>query len=345
MKQSYLELQAISKSYGAFLALDRIDLTIYEHEFVCLLGPSGCGKSTLLRLIAGLDNMNQGAIRLMGNDITHVPAGKRDFAMMFQSYALFPNMTAAQNIAYGLENRKWNKAAIKEKVQEVLALVNLSHAADKYPAQCSGGQQQRIALARALAMSPKILLLDEPLSALDANVREKLRYEIRQLHDRLGMTTIMVTHDQDEALTMADRIVVMNEGSILQAGTPQVIYEQPCSPFVAHFIGTMNFIPKWVPGMNDSEPISAIRPEHVVVSRERKANHCEMGRIEAIEFRGAYYRLTVSPSSLGAASMFIDISPQQQLQLELKREDQIVYALPSERMITFGEKLREAVNS
>ncbi|WP_195570729.1 ABC transporter ATP-binding protein [Paenibacillus sp. 1001270B_150601_E10] len=345
MNQPYLELQAISKSYGSFLALDRISLNVHQNEFVCLLGPSGCGKSTLLRLIAGLDSMNQGSIQLMGNDITHVAAGKRDFAMMFQSYALFPNMTAAQNIAYGLENKKWNKHDIKEKVKEVLELVNLSHVADKYPAQCSGGQQQRIALARALAMSPKILLLDEPLSALDANVREKLRYEIRLLHDKLGMTTIMVTHDQDEALTMADRIVVMNEGHILQAGSPQDIYEQPQSPFVAHFIGTMNFIPKWSPESSAENNVYAIRPEHVQLSRERKGGLGETGKIENIEFRGSFYRLTVRAMNQEYETILIDVSPQILHQLELKRSDPIMYTLPSERIITFGQQLRSAVNS
>nr|WP_216595529.1 ATP-binding cassette domain-containing protein [Myxosarcina sp. GI1] len=200
--QPYLQLENVHKQFGDFVALQDIYLDVYPGEFVCLLGPSGCGKTTLLRIIAGLEQQTKGRVIQAGKDVSNFPAAKRDFGIVFQSYALFPNLTAAKNIAYGLENARESRPSIKQKVAELLEMVGLPDIGNKYPAQLSGGQQQRVALARALALSPGLLLLDEPLSALDAKVRVRLRNEISQLQKKLGVTTVMVTHDQEEALAM-----------------------------------------------------------------------------------------------------------------------------------------------
>ena len=207
---SYLRLEGVSKNFGAFTALRDIRLEVAQGEFVCFLGPSGCGKTTLLRIIAGLEVQTAGTVRQAGRDISRLPPAQRDYGIVFQSYALFPNLSVFDNVAYGLVNRRAPRAAIAARVAELLKLVGLPESGSKFPSQLSGGQQQRIALARALATSPGLLLLDEPLSALDALERVRLRQEIRSLQQRLGVTTIMVTHDQEEALSMADRIVVMN---------------------------------------------------------------------------------------------------------------------------------------
>jgi iron(III) transport system ATP-binding protein len=244
----YVRIQNLTKSFGAFTALKSVSLEVLEGELVCFLGPSGCGKTTLLRAIAGLDYQDAGTIELDGRDVSQLPPAARDYGIVFQSYALFPNLTVADNVGYGLVNRRASKSEVVARVDELLALVGLADQAQKYPAQLSGGQQQRVALARALATSPKLLLLDEPLSALDARVRVRLRDEIKSLQRRLGITTIMVTHDQEEALAMADRIVVMNQGVIEQIGTPHEIYAHPASAFVADFVGTMTFIDAVVSG-------------------------------------------------------------------------------------------------
>src|SRR5512145_497125 len=238
-----LRLEAIHKAFGDFVALQSIDLVIHPGELVCFLGPSGCGKTTLLRIIAGLERQTRGTIFQNGRDISGAPPAARDYGIVFQSYALFPNLTIAQNVAYGLVNRRKGRAEISARVAELLTLVGLPDAGAKYPSQMSGGQQQRVALARALATSPSLLLLDEPLSALDAKVRERLRGEIRQLQRRLRVTTIMVTHDQEEALSMADRVVVMNHGVIEQIGSPEEIYRDPATPFAADFVGKTNLLP------------------------------------------------------------------------------------------------------
>src|SRR6266853_2693656 len=218
MAMSYLRIEHLTKAFGAFTALHDISLEIHEGEFVCFLGPSGCGKTTLLRAIAGLDPQSSGTIRQKGRDVSALPPAQRDFGIVFQSYALFPNLTVTDNVGYGLVSRRQARGAIAQRVDELLALVGMPDSGSKYPAQLSGGQQQRVALARALATSPGLLLLDEPLSALDARVRLRLRHEIKQLQRRLGVTTVMVTHDQEEALAMADCIVVMNQGVIEQIG-------------------------------------------------------------------------------------------------------------------------------
>ena len=245
-RDPYLRIERLVKQFGAFTALRDVSLEIFPGEFVCFLGPSGCGKTTLLRAIAGLDIQTSGRIFQAGKDISTLPASKRDFGIVFQSYALFPNLSVAANVAYGLVSRGVPKVERQTRVVDLLRLVGMPEAARKYPAQLSGGQQQRVALARALALSPGLLLLDEPLSALDARVRAHLRSEIRELHQRLKVTTIMVTHDQEEALTMADRIVVMNQGVIEQAGSPEEIYQRPKTEFVARFIGGTNvFKGRW----------------------------------------------------------------------------------------------------
>ncbi|MBI3373284.1 MAG: putative 2-aminoethylphosphonate ABC transporter ATP-binding protein [Betaproteobacteria bacterium] len=237
-----MRLRGIRKQFGSFAALRDIRLDVQQGEFVCFLGPSGCGKTTLLRIIAGLEVQSAGTIHQAGRDISALAPARRDYGIVFQSYALFPNLTIFDNVAYGLVNRHAGRDAIAARVAELLRLIGLPEAGDKYPSQLSGGEQQRIALARALATSPGLLLLDEPLSALDAIVRVHLRQEIRALQQRLGVTTIMVTHDQEEALSMADRIVVMNHGVIDQIGTPMEIYRDPASPFVADFVGRVNML-------------------------------------------------------------------------------------------------------
>ena len=238
----YLRVRNLVKTFGAFTALDGVSLDVVSGEFVCFLGPSGCGKTTLLRCIAGLDPQTSGTIEQGSRDVSRLPPAARDFGIVFQSYALFPNLTVAANVGYGLTSRGRPKAETAERVATLLALVGLTDQGAKFPGQLSGGQQQRVALARALATSPGLLLLDEPLSALDARVRVRLRQEIKDLQRRVGVTTIMVTHDQEEALTMADRIVVMNRGEIEQIGSPTEIYRDPASAFVADFIGAMTFM-------------------------------------------------------------------------------------------------------
>jgi len=244
----YLSLSHLHKAFGNFVALKDINLDIVQGELVCFLGPSGCGKTTLLRIIAGLEVQTLGVIHQAGKDISSAHPADRDYGIVFQSYALFPNLSIADNVAYGLVNRKVARQAVQERVQELLTLVGLPDSGIKYPSQLSGGQQQRIALARALATSPGLLLLDEPLSALDALERVRLREEIRSLQQSLGVTTIMVTHDQEEALSMADRIVVMNHGCIEQVGTPTEIYREPASAFVADFVGQANVLTAQVIG-------------------------------------------------------------------------------------------------
>jgi iron(III) transport system ATP-binding protein len=233
----FLDIVSVGKQFGSFVALKDVSLTIAEGEFVSFVGPSGCGKTTLLRAIAGLDPATTGVIRQAGREITGLPPGARDFGIVFQSYALFPNLTVGQNIAYGLRGPGWSRNRVTARVQDLIRLVGLAEHATKYPAQLSGGQQQRVALARALAPEPGLLLLDEPLSALDAIVRLHLRQEIRALQRRLGVTTIMVTHDQEEAMGISDRIVVMSRGRVEQVGTPEEVYRRPASAFVAGFVG------------------------------------------------------------------------------------------------------------
>jgi iron(III) transport system ATP-binding protein len=351
-----LEVRNLTKRYGDFTALGDISLDIAEGEFVCFLGPSGCGKTTLLRAIAGLDPQTSGTIHQKGRDVSALPPAKRDFGIVFQSYALFPNLTVTDNVGYGLVSRRQKRADIVKRVDELLALVGLPDSGPKYPAQLSGGQQQRVALARALATSPGLLLLDEPLSALDARVRLRLRHEIKALQRRLGVTTIMVTHDQEEALTMADRIVVMNQGAIEQVGTPQEIYRRPATAFVADFVGSMNFLAGTllapdkvkVAGLTfdcaaqdglapGSKVALCIRPEDVRV-RDLPADIVNRVGVEVadLDFVGAFCRATLKVRDAAGVAMTADFSSNliRDLGVELGRKLDV--ALPPDRLRVFA---------
>ena len=313
----YLELSGVEKKFGAFTALRDINLGVAQGEFVCFLGPSGCGKTTLLRIIAGLEVQTAGTVRQAGRDISRLPPAQRDYGIVFQSYALFPNLSVFDNVAYGLVNRRAPRAAIAARVAELLKLVGLPDAGAKYPSQLSGGQQQRIALARALATSPGLLLLDEPLSALDALERVRLRQEIRLLQQRLGVTTIMVTHDQEEALSMADRIVVMNQGAIEQVGSALEIYREPASPFVADFVGKVNVLAGTAEngGLRIGAAVLECNGAHVPKSHSVKIylrpedivarpiapgdSNVFDARIEKVEFLGSYCLVRVATDVLG----------------------------------------------
>ncbi|WP_350333216.1 ABC transporter ATP-binding protein [Coralliovum pocilloporae] len=237
-----IRFQNVIKRFGSFTAIDDLTLNIYEREFYALLGPSGCGKTTMMRLLAGFETVTEGQILLDGEDLSNIPANRRPINMMFQSYALFPHLTVEKNIAFGLKQDRWPKAEIKERVDEMLALVQLEKFASRKPHQLSGGQRQRVALARSLAKKPKVLLLDEPLGALDKKLREQTQFELMNIQEQLGLTFIIVTHDQEEAMTVASRIAVMDQGEVLQVATPADIYEYPNSRYVADFIGDVNLI-------------------------------------------------------------------------------------------------------
>ncbi|WP_336056571.1 ABC transporter ATP-binding protein [Nitratireductor sp. CH_MIT9313-5] len=239
---SGLQLQNISKRFGRFTAVENVDLEVPQGQFVCLLGPSGCGKTTLLRMIAGLEEQSSGRILVGGEDVSGVPTHKRNLGMVFQSLALFPHLTVGENIAYPLRIRGVERTKQQERVEELLNLIHLPGFADRPVSKLSGGQRQRVAIARALTLSPKLFLLDEPLSALDAKLREAMQVELRQLQQKLGITTIVVTHDQREAMTMADLVVVMGEGRVRQAASPVEIYRKPADAFVADFIGSTNLL-------------------------------------------------------------------------------------------------------
>ena len=348
----YLRLFDVTKRFGDFIALKDISLEIYEGEFVCFLGPSGCGKTTLLRAIAGLDIQTSGTVEQNGQDVSALPPYERDFGIVFQSYALFPNLTVAKNVAYGLENRKIAKRDVRQRVAELLQLVGLPDQGDKYPRQLSGGQQQRIALARAIATSPGLLLLDEPLSALDAKVRVHLRHEVKQLQRRLGITTVMVTHDQEEALTMADRIVVMNQGVIEQIGTPEDIYRKPSTSFVADFIGTMNFVAGTAVGpdrvrcgdnvlacetsdMREGDVVTvAVRPEDIVLREDvsESEENVFSVRIDAMEFLGSYVRADLALEARGDQILRADLSINLVRRMQIAEGDERFVNIPKERI-------------
>lgn len=239
---SYLEISHLNKRFGAINAIDDVGFSVNEGEMICLLGPSGCGKTTLLRILAGFERADSGSIYIDGQNITHQPAHKREFGMVFQSLALFPHMTVAENIAYGMKLRRYPLAQRRKRVLELLETIELPNISDRPVAELSGGQRQRVAIARALALQPKLFLLDEPLSALDAQIRENMQIELRQLQERFGITTLIVTHDQHEAMVLGDRLVVMNRGQIQQIDTPQRLYSEPNNAFVASFMGAANLL-------------------------------------------------------------------------------------------------------
>jgi iron(III) transport system ATP-binding protein len=351
---AFLKLTGIGKRFGSFTALDAVELDIHKGEFVCFLGPSGCGKTTLLRIIAGLETQSGGRIEQGGRDISLLPPAQRDYGIVFQSYALFPNLTVADNVAYGLVNRKVPREQARARVSELVTLVGLPGSENKYPAQLSGGQQQRIALARALATRPGLLLLDEPLSALDAIVRVHLRSEIRSLQRSLGVTTIMVTHDQEEALSVADRIVVMNQGRIEQVGTPTQVYREPATPFVADFVGRINVLPAVAEAggrvrvghtsfecAHGTAPGQAVklylRPEDVLARPiAAGASNVFDALVEKIEFLGAYCLVRVGSPALGEHRLTVYLSLNFLAEQQLQVGSRLPLRLLPERMRLFA---------
>ncbi len=261
----------VKKQFGAFTAIHDLSLTIEPGQLVTLLGPSGCGKTTTLRMLAGLEHPTSGQILIGGKDVTMLPANERDVSMVFQSYALFPHMSSLENVAYGLESSGMKRKEAREKAEEGLALVGLAGMGQRLPAELSGGQQQRVAVARALVLEPQVLLLDEPLSNLDARLRRQVRTEIRELQQRLGFTAVYVTHDQDEALAVSDRIIIMKDGVIAQEGAPRELYEAPASAFIADFMGEANVVPCEVLSVEGADAVIRIAGlEHRVPSRNAR---------------------------------------------------------------------------
>jgi putative spermidine/putrescine transport system ATP-binding protein len=311
---TYLVLTDIQKRFGDVVAVEDFNLTAEAGEFVSFLGPSGCGKTTTLRMIAGFEQPTTGTIQIDGRDVTRVAPNRRNVGMVFQSYALFPNMSVADNIGFGLKVRKKSGDQVKRRVAELLELINLPDKGGRYPYQLSGGQQQRVALARALAFEPQVLLLDEPLSALDAKIRVALRHEIRQIQRQLGITTVYVTHDQEEALSLSDRVVVMSEGRMEQVGTPFEIYNFPTTAFVASFVGTLNVLPGVVidsargeltvagqpirlragfEGARGRDVRVALRPEMISLGVGSDSENRLTGKVTDVSFLGSIVRIRI----------------------------------------------------
>ena len=357
----FLEVRGVKKTFGNCVALDGVSLRLHAGEFMSVLGPSGCGKTTLLRVVAGLETQDAGQVLLNNEDISTLPTARRGCGIVFQSYALFPNMSALRNVAYGL---KGSRQARRERAKEMLSLVGLDNAIHRFPAQLSGGQQQRVALARALAPNPALLLLDEPLSALDARVRGHLRREIREIQSRLAVPTLMVTHDQEEALTMADRVVVMNEGRIMQDAGPTAVYHTPGDAFVADFMGAMNFLGEWNCAGNgevsnarqtlrvdaglrlrDGQVVTiGIRPEDVQLAPEAHGGQNVLqSTVEAVEFRGPVYRLHLAlpPGENGApVRLDADVQPRAVEAHGLEARSAVLIHLPPERIHLFDARRR-----
>jgi iron(III) transport system ATP-binding protein len=351
-----LRLESIHKAFGSFVALRSIDLSVPEGELVCFVGPSGCGKTTLLRIIAGLEQQTGGRVIQRGRDVSSAPPSARDYGIVFQSYALFPNLSIRDNVAYGLVNRRKGRAEIEARVAELLKLVGLPDAGAKYPNQLSGGQQQRIALARALATSPSLLLLDEPLSALDAKVRERLRGEIRALQRRLGVTTIMVTHDQEEALSMSDRVVVMNHGVIEQIGTPLDVYEKPATPFVADFLGKVNVLSAVCVGegryrvgrvelVTPTNGVASganvrlyLRPEDRILADAGPVEtmpNALVGEVRHVDFLGTYCLANVDVAGFDGQRMVVYFSLNQAQALGVREGARVPFAVRGDRVRVF----------
>jgi putative 2-aminoethylphosphonate ABC transporter ATP-binding protein len=358
-----LVLENISKHFGSLVAVQNVDLVIEPGEFICFLGPSGCGKTTLLRIITGFEQQTIGNLIYDGKVINDVIPQKRDFGIVFQSYALFPNMTVHQNIAFGLNMRKVPKRLSDERVSEILQLVGLTEWERHYPSQLSGGQQQRVALGRAIAIKPKVLLLDEPLSALDAKIRLRLRTVIKKLQEELGITMIYVTHDQEEALAMADRVVIMRDGEIRQIGTPWEIYKEPKTSFIAEFVGISNFITAKkkngkvqfgqlemvVSNLDDIDSQTlylAIRPENIELLAEdiSAENYLPSNIVEVeaeiINFLGAIVRVTFT---LEAEEMIVDISEKEFEKIKLKRKDKVKLYFPPEAFQVYSELYKKLI--
>jgi putrescine transport system ATP-binding protein len=314
-RQEYLRIENVSKDFDGFVAVDGVSLSIRQREIFALLGASGCGKSTLLRLLAGFELPSAGRIQLDGQELSGLPPYRRPVNMMFQSYALFPHMTVADNIAFGLKQDGLPRDQVRQRVEEMLAVVKMEEMALRKPHQLSGGQQQRVALARSLAKRPKLLLLDEPMGALDKKLRSEMQLEVVNIIEKLGVTCVMVTHDQEEAMTMAHRIAIMDRGRIVQVGTPDEIYEQPATRFAAEFVGSVNLIEGKIEvdrpdhitiraaglpepimvghghtGYEDMDVIFALRPEKLVVTKERpdQPHNCYKGKIEEIAYFGSH---------------------------------------------------------
>lgn len=358
-----LVLENISKHFGSLIALNGVSLTIAPGEFVCFLGPSGCGKTTLLRIITGFEQATDGTLVYDGKVINDIIPQKRDFGIVFQSYALFPNMTVSQNIAFGLKMRKMPARIIDDRVTEMLKLLGLSGWEMHYPSQLSGGQQQRVALGRAIAIKPNVLLLDEPLSALDAKIRIRLRTVIKRLQQELGITMIYVTHDQEEALALADRVVIMRDGEFRQIGSPWQIYKEPKSSFVAEFVGTSNFLACQkkdhtarfgklqlvVSGLDEVEGDAlylAIRPENIeIIGMTVSADQCIPSNCvdvtaEVINFLGAVVRVTFL---LENEEMLVDLAEKEFEKTNLKRGDRIRLYFPPDAFHIYNELFRKLI--
>lgn len=351
---TYLELHGISKSFGGTTAVADFQLSVERGEFVSFLGPSGCGKTTTLRMIAGFETPTTGSIRLDGRDITRVPPNQRNVGMVFQAYALFPNMTVARNVGFGLRVRRQPTDEIDTRVREMLALIKMTELSGRYPYQLSGGQQQRVALARALAIQPQVLLLDEPLSALDAKIRVELRTEIRRIQQQLGITTIYVTHDQEEALSISDRVVVMNRGRMEQVGTPFEIYNFPQTTFVAGFVGTLNQLRAVVidagegqlgfdgqtfrtsgpvAAANGSTVLAMLRPEELHFGTAEGENQLH-GRVESVTFLGALVRIQLA---FGSGRVTLDALNERRLHLP-RVGDELTFSFPPHAVWVMSEE-------
>ncbi len=299
--QHAVEIKALVKRYGEFVATRDIDLTVEDGAFVTLLGPSGCGKTTTLKVIAGLEQASEGEITIKGRRVNDVPIHKRNLGLVFQNYALFPHKSVQDNVAFGLKYRSVSKAEAAERVKKALDLVRLPHVGDRYPAQLSGGQQQRIALARAIVIQPDVLLLDEPLSALDANLREEMRVELKRIQRELGVATVFVTHDQSEALAMSDKVVVMNQGRIEQIGSPEDVYNAPCNEFVATFLGNSNILDAEVSEKNGQELSLVVDGGMKLTALDRNARFASGDRLRLV-LRAERLKLTAQTGEFDKAS-------------------------------------------
>ncbi len=301
--QPFIQFETVSKSFGSVTVIDSLDLTIHKGEFLSLLGPSGSGKTTILMMLAGFERPTRGAITLEGTRIDQLPPYRREMGVVFQNYALFPHMTVAENVAFPLEMKRLPRAEITRKVERALDMVRLAHLKDRRPSQLSGGQQQRIALTRALVFEPRVILMDEPLGALDKQLREHMQLEIRELHKRLGLTIVFVTHDQSEALTMSDRIAVFNSGKIEQIDSPHVIYDTPRTRFVAQFIGETNLIEADVINLQNGQATITLGKD--LVAKVSAAPELAEGQKAWFSLRPERMRLGVDPAGENALHMTI----------------------------------------